>query len=979
MIPTLSSAAASVWAKSTKDDSGWLPLWRHLADSAGVAGRLWDEWLPRSVRALISQSLPGGEADGRRLLVWLAGVHDLGKATPAFAHQVRPLADQMRKAGLDMPDRIPIQDRKLVPHALAGHLLLEEWLTDTWGWPRAAARQVAVVVGGHHGVPPEREELRRARDHESYLGLARGQEAWQRVHQELLEWTATQWGVRERLADWREVTLPPPVQVLLTGAVIVADWVASNRDLFPYELDTLHSPRRIDDAWEALDLPTPWQAVPVTSPVDSLFRNRFRLTPEQQPYPVQAAAVQIALGMADPGLMIIEAPMGEGKTEAALAAAEILAATTGAGGCFLALPTRATSDAAFPRMLNWLERVPDADRERGVLAVGLAHGKARFHTDFQDLMKVGRSVGIELDGEPQTRELAAHRWLSGRKKALLSSFVVGTIDQLLFAALKSRHLALRHLGLAGKVVIIDEAHAYDVYMSQYLDRALEWLAAYRVPTIVLSATLPGRRRKEMLQAYERGRQPAQPAVRHQPSWKTAASAAPTQAPPDPYARVENERGYPVITATTASGQPSLTVTEPSGRRVEVSLERLDDDLPILAERLRTELSDGGCVLVIRNTVRRVQETAAFLRHALPDVPVAVAHSRFLAPDRAKKDQWLRQKFGPPEHPDGRSDLRPATQVVVASQVAEQSLDIDFDLLITDVAPVDLLLQRMGRLHRHPRGEGQRWRPPRLRRARCLLTGADWTTTPPTPVAGSVRVYDRHHLLRALAVLSPYLEKSQPLRLPDDISLLVQSAYHDDPIGPAEWQDTMQEAYAQHRRHQRDKQSAATVFRLGSVGADREPILGWLAAGVGDADDDVKGRQQVRDTAGETLEVSVLIRRADGVLTLPPWLDEHGGVEVPVAHEPPGHLARAVAACTLALPAPLCTEQVIRELETTIDLSAWRQNRLLSGELVLALDEAGHATVADHQLHYDPVDGLTVDAMDKKTQVVAYPREPGSTT
>ena len=349
MIPTLSSAAASVWAKSTKDDSGWLPLWRHLADSAGVAGRLWDEWLPRSVRALISQSLPGGEADGRRLLVWLAGVHDLGKATPAFAHQVRPLADQMRKAGLDMPDRIPIQDRKLVPHALAGHLLLEEWLTDTWGWPRAAARQVAVVVGGHHGAPPEREELRRARDHESYLGLARGQEAWQRVHQELLEWTATQWGVRERLADWREVTLPPPVQVLLTGAVIVADWVASNRDLFPNELDTLHSPRRIDDAWEALDLPTPWQAVPVTSPVDSLFRNRFRLTRSSSRIPYRPrGADRTRHG----GSRVDDhrGADGGGKTEAALAAAVDLAATTGAGGCFLALPTRAT--AATRRSTN---------------------------------------------------------------------------------------------------------------------------------------------------------------------------------------------------------------------------------------------------------------------------------------------------------------------------------------------------------------------------------------------------------------------------------------------------------------------------------------------------------------------------------------------------------------------------------------------------------------------------------------------------
>ena len=961
-VARLSPAAASVWAKSTKDQIGWLPLWRHLTDAAGVAGRLWDEWLPLAVRRLISRSLPDGDADGRRLLVWLACIHDIGKATPAFATQVPYLTGRMRRAGLDIPDNIPSHDRKLVPHAFTGQLLLEQWLVETHQWPLAAARQIAVVVGAHHGVPPTLFELETARDHESYLGLAKEQETWRRVHRELLDWAVDRWRVWERLPAWRDVKLPPPVQVLLSGAVIVADWVASNEKLFPYHPDTLHSPTRLDDAWAELDLPTPWQAVPVTESVDSLFRSRFQLDPGQAPYPVQTAAVQTALGMTDPGLMIIEAPMGEGKTEAALAAAEVMAAATGAGGCFIALPTRATSDAMFNRVLSWLGRVPDADRERGALAVGLAHGKARFHKDFENLMRTGRSVEIDIDGEQGIRDLAAHQWLSGRKKALLSSFVVGTIDQLLFAALKSRHLALRHLGLAGKVVIIDEAHAYDVYMSQYLDRVLEWLAAYRVPTVVLSATLPGRRRKEMIQAYEQGRQPARPRGKRQASWRAAVSPdTTTDSTPDLYERLEGDIGYPVVTATAVPGHPSVTVTEPSGRRIEVTLERMEDDLPTLADRLRIELTDGGCVLVIRNTVRRVQETAEYLRQALGDVPVTVAHSRFLAPDRAAKDELLRTTFGPPEQSDGRSETRPTTHVVVASQVAEQSLDIDFDLLVTDVAPVDLLLQRMGRLHRHQRGEGQRWRPPRLRQARCLLTGTDWVTIPPTPIAGSIRVYDRHSLLRALAVLMPYLEDEQLICLPDDIAPLVQSAYGSGQVGPPEWQEVMQEAYEQHRKRQRKKRDEAQVFRLDGIGQEGKPILGWLAAGVGDVDDDLKGRQQVRDTVAESLEVIVLIRGSGDTLILPPWLEDYGGAEVPTAHEPPHKLAKAIAACTLALPAQLCTREAISELEESIDLSAWRQNRLLSGELVLVLDQNGFAFLAGHDLHYDPAEGLRVVA------------------
>jgi CRISPR-associated endonuclease/helicase Cas3 len=735
----LSGPAASVWAKSSRNDPAWLPLWRHLDDSAAVAGRLWDLWLPAATRRLIAAALPDGEADGRRLAAWLAGVHDIGKATPAFAVQVRSLAERMRELGLAMPYAMPAKDRSMARHAATGQLLLERWLADVHGWSRWQARPFAIVVGGHHGVPPADVELDQASDRPHLLGLSDDQKPWQVVQRELLDRAAIRWGVADRLPHWGGVALPQPAQVLLTGLVIVADWIASNEDLFSYDPERLHTPSRLADAWDELDLPTPWHAIPATGTPAELFAGRFTLPAGATPRPVQKAAVEVARGMPGAGLLVIEAPMGEGKTEAALAAVEHLAARCEAGGCFVALPTRATSDAMFTRVRDWLARVPDADRDAGALALTLAHGKARFNDDFVALMRRGYSSGVEMDAPDGRRDLAAHRWLTGRKKAMLSSFVVGTIDQLLFAALKSRHLALRHLGLAGKVVIIDEAHAYDVYMGQYLDRALEWLAAYRVPTVVLSATLPARRRKEMIQAYDRGRgvAPAQP---RRPSWRDRTGAAP---PPDPYAALDGDIGYPVLTASGVDGTPVVRVAQPSGRETTVTLSRADDDLTALASLLRAQLADGGCALVIRNTVRRVQESASHLRAALAGsgIEVSVAHSRFLAPDRADKDRWLRDTFGLPERLT-IGGTRPDRNVVVASQVAEQSLDIDFDLLVTDLAQVDLVLQRAGRLHRHPRGVDQSERPERLRRAWCVVTGADWSTGPPEPVPGSVRVYGR---------------------------------------------------------------------------------------------------------------------------------------------------------------------------------------------------------------------------------------------
>jgi hypothetical protein len=381
----------------------------------------------------------------------------------------------------------------------------------------------------------------------------------------------------------------------------------------------------------------------------------------------------------------------------------------------------------------------------------------------------------------------------------------------------------------------------------------------------------------------------------------------------------------------------------------VTLRRLPDDLPALVELLRDQLADGGCALVIRNTVTRVQETAAALRAALgTETPVSVAHSRFMAIDRATKDRWLRDTFGPPG-----AGSRPHRHVVVASQVAEQSLDIDFDLLVTDLAPVDLVLQRIGRLHRHPRDD----RPARLATPTCWITGADWATGPPQPVSGSRRVYQPATLLRSAAVLLPYLDGT-PLRLPSDIAPITQTAYDDSALGPPSWQTTMVEADAKQRDEIVTKRLKADGFRLAGVGEPGMPLIGWLSGGVGNADDRV-AQGHVRDTDAESLEVLLLVRTPDGLI-LPPWIDS-GGTPVPTSSLPRRPLPRLIARCTLPLPRAMTAadviDDVIAELERRTDLAAWQDSPWLAGELVLEIDVAGSATVAGFDLHYDPDEGL----------------------
>lgn len=947
-----SGTVGALWGKTGEAET-WLPLWRHLEDAAHVAGLLWDHWLPMSVKAHIAAALPGGLDDGRVLLTWLAGIHDIGKATPAFQIKARPtaphLTDRLRDVGLDLD--VPLADTRHAPHGALGHVLLLEWLRaqHELGTPSAhrAAKAIAVAVGAHHGVLAGPSDLERLAQKWSYRGQT---PIWAQAQAELLDGMAHATGADERLPAWLTHPLPPTVQALLAATVVAADWLASDEHRFPY-LD------RPPDApgWGELGLPTPWRPAAPPKEAEALLKVRFPTLAGHSPTPIQHSAVEAAWAAEHPPLLLLEAEMGSGKTEAGLAAAEVLAHRFGQGGVFVALPTMATSDAMFARVRAWIDHLP-ADDTHLDLAMFLAHGKAGLNDDYRSLPDDARITGVYDDDGATGAQTAAVRhavavtnsWTRGRRRGVLAPFVVGTIDQVLFGALRSKHLALRHLALAGKVIVIDEVHAADDYMRQYLTSALAWLGAYGTPVVLMSATLPPAQRDELVAAYAEG-------ARRRPAAQAAtASPAPLEALTEP--------GYP-RTLLFDGATRSVPTAQRSSRPRTVVVQEQPDDLDRLVATLREELRDGGCLAVIRNTVRRAQETWDALRAAFPDVEVVLVHSRFVAVDRAHREADLRRRLGPSGLvADG---TRPHALIVVGTQVLEQSLDIDVDLMVSDLAPVDLLLQRVGRLHRHTRGVGEVERPARLRIPRLLLLAEDWESSPVRGDRGSGLVYGESRLLRAAATLRAH---GPTIRLADDIPHLVESAYDPDLSPPAGWADAMAAADATHTERVHRARARAGDFRLSDFarGSTLRKTGGVLAdCGFfehGDPDDGNGGRSQVRDSE-DSIEV-VVVRRVDGLIRPMPGCGLPADTVLATDFPPEPRIARALAACTVRLPSWALMrdpDAVITALEDT-SFTGWQQDcPWLQGQLVLVLDLEGRARVADLDLAYDSDTGLTVTA------------------
>lgn len=676
--------------------------------------------------------------------------------------------------------------------------------------------------------------------------------------------------------------------------------------------------------------------------------------------------------MDDPGLLIIEAPMGNGKTEASLLCAEVMAAKSGAGGVAYLLPTMATSNAMFSRVEEWLKTVPDS-KGGSMKSMQLLHSKAALNPDYSKLRSWGSTwMGDEAKANVE-EGVVAHQWFAGKKRGLLSSFVVGTVDQLLMAALKVKHVQLRHLGLAGKVVVVDEVHAYDAYMNTYLDRILTWLGAYGVPTILLSATLPANRRDELIHAY-RGR-----------DRKSARNNSRRKDIPQAPCEESGCPAYPLITTTTYAGvldQGMYRTCEDLSAGSNVIVQEMEDDDRTLVSQLNDLLSDGGCVCVLRDTVSRAQSTYQQLKKAFGASCVKLVHSRFIAVDRMRNDAELLRLLGPD------SDSRPDKLIVVGTQVIEQSLDIDFDAMITDIAPIDLLLQRMGRLHRHQRGEEQSHRPKKLRQARCYVVGVeDWNQAPPKIAKGIDNVYPKALLWRSLLALRTKRDGADAamINLPHDIAMLVELVYSLDnnrgwslsANAGQKWTDALQSAEKELLESRESAQGRARAWLLDKPKKRKgSSLIGWLRNSYS-ALDDVRGRAAVRET-DESIEV-VAVQELEGEFKLLPWAVNAQGRR-PTEDSlgdgfslPDDEAARLAANCTVSLPPRLSSawsyQEVIDALESQVRIPGWQGSRWLQGQLVMVFDSEYNSVVETRSyvycLHYSEESGLELVSVDRK--------------
>lgn len=472
----ITQAARSVWAKTGRGSpytageftelTEWLPLHQHLADTAGIATKLWDEefWAP-TIRRRLAERYSGDETVARATTILLAENHDVGKASPAFVAQNRELATEMGECGLTIHRNIAGHpERSQVRHEIVSYLAFVEW-AEHRGSTKTAHRQLASVLGMHHGRPLTGDRIQLARERGALIGTG----SWADVRREFLDRAAENPNVAPHLNTILSTPLRQSDLVLLSGMLILSDWIASSTaylPLFPYGTNPdVDNAERIAEAWRRFSPQHGWNPNPPDT-TEELFHTRFQLPEGASIHPTQRELLKTARTSQKPQLMILEAPMGSGKTEAALAASEVLAANFGANGLFVALPTQATSDGMFSRVHTWANRV-GADT-----SIYLAHGRSALNDEFQTLWEDFHFNEIDVTSE-RDGSVFAHRWFAGNKKGGLSNLVIGTIDQLLFAALQSRFVSMRHLALAGKVVVIDEAHAFDVYMGEFLNRAVQ--------------------------------------------------------------------------------------------------------------------------------------------------------------------------------------------------------------------------------------------------------------------------------------------------------------------------------------------------------------------------------------------------------------------------------------------------------------------------------------------------------------------------
>ncbi len=627
------------------------PLAYHLLDVAAVARAVLNVHKNRLEKFSVKLDIEPDKLEA--LVLWLVALHDVGKASSGFQlmaedlwcdasfggrprRPTRGVRHDAMTAWYLGSDRDASIRNEPVSHSLDTQLL----------WSEEGKKAVINAIAGHHGKPVQSWGCESSSQPISPMRIGKGLISCARaLNADLMNLFGVQ-PIQSKGNEQDQIAFAWWLATLLP----LCDWVGSNTLYF-----------RPRDDW--VPLPSYWNKAtaiakgalaelglnpsPVSKPSAAVILPR-----NATQSPVQEWAEKVELPMEGPVLTIIEDATGSGKTEAALILAHRLMYMGHACGFHIALPTMATADAMYRRLKPLYPNL----FEGGAASLSLAHAKAKF---------------MQQPGEPSAAGYCSGWIARESRRAFFAQAGAGTIDQSILAILASKYQSLRLCGLADKILIIDEAHAFDAYMSEEISALLRFHAAQGGSAIILSATLPQKKRQALVDAFTSGLR-----------WPNAEIVS---------------SAYPLTTIVSEVGITETPGSTRKGTERAVKVKRLDNTETAEMTALETA-SSGAAVAIIRSTVDQAIETYNRLKLlATGDVNVQLFHARYLFGDRQAIEEDVVNRFGKASQPHQR-----ARRILVATAVIEQSLDLDFDMLISDLAPVDLLVQRAGRLWRHKR-------------------------------------------------------------------------------------------------------------------------------------------------------------------------------------------------------------------------------------------------------------------------------------
>lgn len=629
-----------------------------------------------------------------------AAVHDCGKVSPQFFYKIQNAVGQGEEALRKYPYLRKYMGRSA-----------DEFTGMHMGVGYATLRGLkyqgcAEVSGQHHGYLCKPNILAGSSDSESFGGPE-----WEKLREELIN----------RLSDFFREKLPGSLNATqicaLSGLTCVSDWIGSG-SYFELGSDDTITQDLVNKAVAAAG----FRKLRVKPGLE--FRDIFGFEPNAVQSALQGQCRSIGRGV-----YALEAPMGIGKTEAALYTAYQLLSSGQATGIYFALPTKLTSDRIYDRFLCFMRKILINPEDFFPMLL---------HSDSALQMRELRKkylIGFGAEGAP------GNSWFSSSKRGLLARFAVGTIDQALLAVMNVKHAFVRDFGLAGKAVILDEVHSYDVYTGTLIKELIDRLTALGSTVIILSATLTCSKKRQLVGG-------------------SAADEA-------------EDESYPLISCrkTDDSGISVCPVSLPcAGSRMSFSFHCEEDCLNEALERARS----GQQVLWIENTVRESQKIFRSISPACLSgrIECGLLHSKFIQTDRfAKENRWT-SVLG-----KSSSERNEKGRILVGTQVLEQSLDIDADFMVSRFAPSDMLLQRSGRLWRHDFLK----RPESARREMWLIAPEqeDAESNPQKAFGSSASVYSPYVLCRSLEALkNKFRESGGRIEMPGDIRKLLEATYQD---------------------------------------------------------------------------------------------------------------------------------------------------------------------------------------------------------